>query len=936
MSLAPTLPGIAFEAVPRALDESLPRMDVCGFVGFASRGPIDVPVLIEDTVAFRDVFGPDIEIARTDDGTPVRAHLGTAIDAFFANGGRRAWVVRTARTGEGGAATNHFAVPGLVVPGDDPATVAGWQLATFPARSPGAWSDGLTAGASLEVTSAVGTVDGTSHLAVDHGTEVAIGDLVSIAIADGTSVLAVVRQVRPVESGRLVEIDSSTARLLVETSPADGAAHRLGLGDEPMPIPSYAIDGTDPNDPHVVVDTVESLAAGDVLLVEGVDANGLLAITLGEERFDHADTTIRRFTIDRSMRIAAAPVDWPDLADQSPPGPVVIEVQRLRLHVRDGESITAELGALGLGDSHSRAVTGLPADEQIYPLLANMPRTEIPDDTGVIGVEQLSDRDLTGLERDCLAPRFPLAGLATAAVVLPYGVTTDPTAVMFGGAPREVASAHAPTRNGLDAFDAALFIDPALAALGTDTIMPTAWDLTHVRHPPRRLRGVHALATNDDVTLVCVPDAVHTGWDRISIEPPPPLTAPELSIAQVDEAGAHLVWSTVTTATGYVIEHAAADSFDGATRIASVGPGTTVPSRELCPAPEFYRVRAGRGDEVGPWSNVVSGVVPASMFAPCDPVPVELADAEAPTAPAQSQVVWRARTAPEAAPWNELRAVQTAVLRWCAARGDVFAVLALPGAFTADAALRHVDVLRGAAPPSGGEASSAPFLAGGVPALTSSESVVLGYGALYHPWPVVGWPGDDGEIRPVPPDGGIAGTYAARATDRGAWVAPGRRPLVRTLALQPTIEEDRLLSLSLSGVNPIDADPSGYMALTASTMSDVAATRPVNVRRLIMLLRRLARREGAGIVFEPNDRDLQRLVHMRFERLLTTMFQRGAFAGATAGEAFEVSTGSNVNPPEAVDAGRFVVVVRIAPSRPLEFITVRLVVAGSGAGEERT
>ena len=44
-------------------------MDVAGFVGFAARGPMDIPVLVEDPVAFRDVFGPDLELATTDDGT---------------------------------------------------------------------------------------------------------------------------------------------------------------------------------------------------------------------------------------------------------------------------------------------------------------------------------------------------------------------------------------------------------------------------------------------------------------------------------------------------------------------------------------------------------------------------------------------------------------------------------------------------------------------------------------------------------------------------------------------------------------------------------------------------------------------------------------------------------------------------------------------------
>ena len=54
---APRLPGLRFEtARPPAADE-LPRMDVAAFVGFASTGPVGVPVAVDDEVRFRQVFG---------------------------------------------------------------------------------------------------------------------------------------------------------------------------------------------------------------------------------------------------------------------------------------------------------------------------------------------------------------------------------------------------------------------------------------------------------------------------------------------------------------------------------------------------------------------------------------------------------------------------------------------------------------------------------------------------------------------------------------------------------------------------------------------------------------------------------------------------------------------------------------------------------------
>jgi phage tail sheath protein FI len=58
------------------------------------------------------------------------------------------------------------------------------------------------------------------------------------------------------------------------------------------------------------------------------------------------------------------------------------------------------------------------------------------------------------------------------------------------------------------------------------------------------------------------------------------------------------------------------------------------------------------------------------------------------------------------------------------------------------------------------------------------------------------------------------------------------------------------------------------------------------------------------------------------------MFLRGAFAGATQDESFLVRTDISVNPPESVEQGRFIVEIRVAPSLPLEFLTVRLLQSG--------
>jgi len=83
-------------------------------------------------------------------------------------------------------------------------------------------------------------------------------------------------------------------------------------------------------------------------------------------------------------------------------------------------------------------------------------------------------------------------------------------------------------------------------------------------------------------------------------------------------------------------------------------------------------------------------------------------------------------------------------------------------------------------------------------------------------------------------------------------------------------------------------------------------------------------------VFEPNSAPFRRAVERGFERLLEDIFKRGAFAGQTATDAFQVVTNETINTPASVDQGRFFVELRVAPSRPLRFLTVKLLQTSTG------
>jgi phage tail sheath protein FI len=218
--------------------------------------------------------------------------------------------------------------------------------------------------------------------------------------------------------------------------------------------------------------------------------------------------------------------------------------------------------------------------------------------------------------------------------------------------------------------------------------------------------------------------------------------------------------------------------------------------------------------------------------------------------------------------------------------------------------------------------------------LTAGERFALSYAAIYHPWLATARQEtltEDARLEPVafaPPDGAVGGSLAKRTREWGAWWAPANEVLLGTLAASPPFSQADEESLRARQVNLVRHRPGGWRVMNADTLSVERELQPMNVRRLLILLRRLALREGQAYVFEPNDQDFRDLVRQRFERLLLDMYVRGAFTGRSPQEAYRVVTDDSVNTPQSLDAGRFIVELRVAPSRPLSFLRVRLVQSG--------
>jgi phage tail sheath protein FI len=112
-------PGVyveRFDADPQRLTPR--RTDVAGFVGIAARGPLHTPIRIESLRQFTTQFGDPLAFS----------YLAYAVAGFFANGGRRCWVVRVADAAAARPACRQIAIEGR-------------GLLTLEATSPGSWGN---------------------------------------------------------------------------------------------------------------------------------------------------------------------------------------------------------------------------------------------------------------------------------------------------------------------------------------------------------------------------------------------------------------------------------------------------------------------------------------------------------------------------------------------------------------------------------------------------------------------------------------------------------------------------------------------------------------------------------------------------------------------------------------------------------------------------
>ena len=210
-------------------------------------------------------------------------------------------------------------------------------------------------------------------------------------------------------------------------------------------------------------------------------------------------------------------------------------------------------------------------------------------------------------------------------------------------------------------------------------------------------------------------------------------------------------------------------------------------------------------------------------------------------------------------------------------------------------------------------------------------------GAVYFPRLVIADPLAPGRSRNIGPSGTMAGIYARTDASRGVWKAPaGSEAVLRGVDLAFKMNDAQNGQLNPLGVNCLRSFPvHGNVAWGARTLAGAdllgSEWKYVNVRRLADYIEASLELALGWTVFEPNDESLWSQIRLEVSGFLQGLFVNGAFAGSSPDRAYFVRCDSTTTTTRDVAGGSVNVLVGIAPTRPAEFIILRIELrAGQG------
>jgi phage tail sheath protein FI len=205
-------------------------------------------------------------------------------------------------------------------------------------------------------------------------------------------------------------------------------------------------------------------------------------------------------------------------------------------------------------------------------------------------------------------------------------------------------------------------------------------------------------------------------------------------------------------------------------------------------------------------------------------------------------------------------------------------------------------------------------------------------GALYFPYLQTSDPVSGATID-VPPSGYVAGIFAAEDVNRGVWKSPaGLETVIQgTTGVVPwgTLTDPQQGLLNPLGINCIRTFPGvGSVVFGARTLvsanSAFAQWKYVAVRRMALFIEQSLASSLLWAVFEPNASPLWNALSQEVGAFMLGLYRQGAFAGATAQQAFGVQCDATTTSAADVANGIVNIVVSFAPLRPAEFVVIQI------------
>ena len=212
---------------------------------------------------------------------------------------------------------------------------------------------------------------------------------------------------------------------------------------------------------------------------------------------------------------------------------------------------------------------------------------------------------------------------------------------------------------------------------------------------------------------------------------------------------------------------------------------------------------------------------------------------------------------------------------------------------------------------------------------TKASDLNTSYAAAYWPWVKV----RDADLNKnvwVPAGTIIPSVYASNDQSSDAWFAPAgftRGALPRVVTTERALKRSLRDTLYSNKVNPIASFPQvGFVVYGQKTLQSAAsATDRVNVRRLLIALKKFIGDVSQNLVFEPNTLATRNAFLSVVNPFLETVQQRqGLFA-------FKVVMDASNNGPQVVDRNELRGAIYLQPTKTAEFIILDFNVLPTGA-----